>query len=156
MPMTGFRNQQDPYGLGGFGSPFKANDFMSGLNNQIPYGLLSNDFTKNAIQSGSYMPGNPGAQQGGGIFGNMLGPNGWGGLALGGLQALMGGWMGMKQYGIAKDTLKEGKRQFNKNYTAQASTINTQLEDRQRARVASNAGAYESVTPYMDKNRIKP
>lgn len=80
---------------------------------------------------------------------------GWGGLALGAASALGNSWMGMKQYGLAKDAFKESKRQYNQNYAAQRQTINTQLEDRQRARVASNPGAYQSVGEYMDQNRIK-
>lgn len=79
---------------------------------------------------------------------------GWGGLALGAASALGNSYMGMKQYGLAKDALKENKRQYNQNYAAQRQTVNTQLEDRQRARVASNAGAYQSVGAYMDQNRI--
>ena len=80
---------------------------------------------------------------------------GWGGLALDTAQALGGAWMGMKQYGMAKDQLKFQKQAFNKNYAAQKQTMNTQLEDRQRARIASNAGAYESLDPYMQKNGIR-
>ena len=80
--------------------------------------------------------------------------NGWGGLALGVARGLGGAYMGMKQYGMAEDMLKENKRQFQLNYDAQKKTLNTQLEDRQRARVASNAGAYESVDSYMKKNGI--
>lgn len=80
--------------------------------------------------------------------------NGWGGLALGVAQGLGGAYMGMKQYGMAEDALKENKRQFQLNYDAQKKTLNTQMEDRQRARVASNAGAYESVDSYMKKNGI--
>lgn len=71
--------------------------------------------------------------------------------ALGGIGSM---FMGMKQYGLAKDALTASKEQFQKNYAAQRQTLNTQLEDRQRARVASNPGAYESVGSYMDKNRI--
>lgn len=80
---------------------------------------------------------------------------GWGGLALGAASALGNSWMGMKQYGLAKDALKESKRQYDQNYAAQRQTLNTQLEDRQRARVASNPGAYQSVGEYMDQNRIR-
>ena len=54
-----------------------------------------------------------------------------------------------------KTTLAEGKRQFQINYDAQTITTNSSLEDRQRARVASNAGAYQSVGDYMDKNGIR-
>ena len=63
--------------------------------------------------------------------------------------------MGMKQYGLAKQSLAEGKLQFQLNYDAHKTTTNSALEDRQRARVASNAGAYESVGDYMDKNGIR-
>lgn len=81
--------------------------------------------------------------------------DGWGGMALGAAQGLANAYMGMKQYGIAKDTLAENKRQFALNYEAQRSTTNSALEDRQRARVASNPGAYQSVGDYMNQNGIK-
>lgn len=80
---------------------------------------------------------------------------GWGGLALGGASALMNAFMGMKQYGLAKDQLAEGRRQFDLNYGAQRSTVNSALEDRQRARIASNPGAYQSVGDYMDRYGIR-
>lgn len=80
---------------------------------------------------------------------------GWGGLALGAGQGLMNAFMGMQQYGLAKKTLEENKRQFQLNYDAQRTTTNSALEDRQRARLAANPGAYESLSTYMDKNRIK-
>ena len=60
----------------------------------------------------------------------------------------------MKQYGLAKKTLEENKRQFQMNYDAQKQSTNTRLEDRQRARVASNSGAYQSVGDYMAANKI--
>jgi len=80
---------------------------------------------------------------------------GWGGFALGAANSAASMLFGMKQYGLAKQTLAENKRQFQMNYDAQKQTTNTALEDRQRARVASNAGAYESVGSYMDKNGVK-
>lgn len=79
---------------------------------------------------------------------------GWGGLALGGLQGLGSLYMGMKQYGLAKDQLGFQKDAFSKNYEAQKMATNTQLEDRQRARVASNSGAYQSVGDYMKQNGV--
>lgn len=88
----------------------------------------------------------------------MLGKNGqqgWGNMALGALQGFGGAFMGMKQYGLAKDALKQSQNQFNLNYGAQRQSINTQLEDRQRARVAATEGHAESVDSYMDRNRIK-
>jgi hypothetical protein len=81
--------------------------------------------------------------------------NGWGGAALGLAQGLSGAYMGMKQYGLAKSQLAFSKDAFNKNYAANKATVNASMEDRQRARVASNAGAYQSVGDYMAKNGIQ-
>lgn len=92
---------------------------------------------------------------GGNWWDGATGPNGWGGLALGAAGGLASTIMGMKQYGLAKKTLAENKRQFQLNYDAQKQTTNTRLEDRQRARVASNAGAYQSVGDYMGTNGIR-
>ena len=79
---------------------------------------------------------------------------GWGEAGLGIASGLASAWMGMQQYGLAKDTLQANKDQFNKNYAAQKQTTNASLEDRQRARVASNPGAYQSVGTYMQQNGI--
>ena len=81
--------------------------------------------------------------------------DGWGGLALGAAQGIGNAFMGMQQYGLAKDSLENSKQQFAKNYEAQKTTTNAALEDRQRARVASNAGAYLSPSDYMNKNGVK-
>lgn len=87
--------------------------------------------------------------------GEMVETPGWGMPALGVANGLLSAFMGMKQYGIAKDSLAEGKRQFQLNYDAQRQTTNSALEDRQRARVASNPGAYQSVGDYMSANGIR-
>lgn len=76
-------------------------------------------------------------------------------MAISGLSALSNSYMGMKQYGLAKEQFAESKRQYNQNYAAQRTLTNSQLEDRQRTRVASNAGAYESVGSYMNRNGVK-
>lgn len=86
---------------------------------------------------------------------NGIKTDGWGGLALGGISALGGAFLGMKQYGLAKKQLAETKRQFDLNYGAQVKNMNTAMEDRQRTRVANNAALNESVDSYMAKNRIK-
>ncbi len=80
---------------------------------------------------------------------------GWGGLALGAAQGLGNLYMGMQQYNVAKDTLANNKAQFERNFAAQKATTNASLEDRQRARVASNAGAYQSVGDYMNQNGVR-
>lgn len=79
---------------------------------------------------------------------------GWGGTALGVVQGIGNAFMGMKQYGLAKDQLAQSKKQFELNFGAQQKTTNAALEDRQAARVASNPGAYTSVGEYMKKNGI--
>lgn len=86
---------------------------------------------------------------------NGIKSQGWGGMAMGAAQSLGNLWMGMKQYGLAKDTFNENKRQFGLNYDAQKKSTNSRLEDRQIARVASNPGAYQSVSDYMKKNGIQ-
>lgn len=85
---------------------------------------------------------------------NGMTSGGWGSAGLGVAQGLGSAYMGMKQYGLAKNSLEESKKQFNLNYDAQRKTTNAALEDRQAARVASNPGAYQSVGDYMKKNGI--
>lgn len=79
---------------------------------------------------------------------------GWAPIVLGIGQAIFGGIQGNKALGLARDQFAESKRQFDLNFEAQRKTINTNLEDRQRARVASNSSAYEDVDSYLKKNRV--
>ena len=72
--------------------------------------------------------------------------------ALSGLGSL---YFGMKQYGLARDSFRENKRQFEMNFNAQRQTLNTQMQDRQNARVASNPN-YQDTASYMAQNSIKP
>lgn len=74
--------------------------------------------------------------------------------ALGMLQGLGNLYLGMKNYGLAKDTLNQSKKEFEMNWGAQKNMVNSQLQDRQRARVASNPGAYQSVGDYMQQYGI--
>lgn len=80
--------------------------------------------------------------------------DGFGGLAIGAASGLMGGYLGMQQLDLARDSAAEAKRQFGMNWDAQRTSTNTSLRDRQAARVASNPGAYQSVGEYMNQNRI--
>lgn len=79
---------------------------------------------------------------------------GWAPVALGAGQAIFGALQGNKVTKLAEDQFKEGKRQFDLNFDTQRKTVNTQLEDRQRARNASNSTAYESTDDYLRKNRV--
>lgn len=80
---------------------------------------------------------------------------GWGMPALGAMAGLGNAFMSMKQYGVAKDTLNENKRQFELNYDAQRKTTNSALADRQAARVAASSSSYQSVADYMAQYGIK-
>ena len=80
--------------------------------------------------------------------------NGWAPIALGAGQAIFGALQGNKATALAESQFKEGQRQFDLNFNAQRQTINTQLEDRQRARNASNSTAYENTDDYLRKNRV--
>lgn len=79
---------------------------------------------------------------------------GWGGMALGTAQGLGNAFLAMQNYGLARDTFNESKDQFNRNFAATQKTTNAALEDRQRARVAANSGAYQSVGDYMQRNGV--
>lgn len=75
---------------------------------------------------------------------------GWGGLALNAGLGLANTWMGMKQYGLAKDSLRENKRQFDLNYGAQRNMTNSQLSDRQNARMSATRGqGTQDTASYM-------
>lgn len=80
---------------------------------------------------------------------------GWGGLAFNAASGLANTYLGMQQYGLAKDTFKQNKREFAMNWGANKALTNARLEDRQRARVATGNSAYQSVSAYMAKNGIK-
>lgn len=67
---------------------------------------------------------------------------------------LLQGYLGMKQYGLAKRAQRDQRRQFNLNYDAQRQTLNTQLRDRQNARVARDPSAQDTDS-YMKENQIR-
>lgn len=81
--------------------------------------------------------------------------NGVGPVGLGLANSLFSGWMGMKNYGLAKDQLKFSKEAFNKNFQAQANLINSELEDRQRKRVRTDPGKAQGVAEYMSQYGVK-
>lgn len=107
-------------------------------------------FTGGYGNLGSYgAPGNAG----GGFFDGMSGAQKFG-FGMDAIGKLAGLYMGLQQYGLAKKAFDLQKESFERQYAAQRDTTNTRMEDRQRARVAANPGAYESVGSYMDRNRI--
>lgn len=69
------------------------------------------------------------------------------GLITGGL----GAWNGMKQNKLMRQNMNQQASQFREQMDLSKQSINRNLEDRQRARVASNPVAYESVESYKKK-----
>lgn len=72
-------------------------------------------------------------------------------VGIGALTGLVGAYTGLEQLQVAKDNLAFQKNAFNKNFANQAKLTNSQLADRQRARVMDSPGTYESVGDYMNK-----
>lgn len=70
---------------------------------------------------------------------------------LGTLQGAGNLFMGMQQYGLAKEALAMNKERFERNWNAQKQTTNLALRDRQEARFASNSSFYEKPDEYMSK-----
>ena len=68
------------------------------------------------------------------------------GAGMGILQGLGNAYMGMQQYGLARDQLQFSKDAFNKNYGAQKITTNNQIRSRNFARNAANPGMYQNMT----------
>ena len=122
------------FGGGGAGAPVAGGGGAGG-------GLFNNLFSRQSLFGGT--DPNTGISTGG-----------WAPVALGAGQAIFGALQGNKAMGLAEKQFKEGQRQFDLNFNAQRQTINTQLEDRQRARNASNATAYENTDDYLRKNRV--
>jgi len=142
---TGSMKPNVPYGgidLSTFGGASQANGALG-----VPYKM---DTGFSNMSPGSV----PGADTTEGGF-NFLGEDGWGNLALGGINAGIQGYMGYKQLGLAKDQLDFQKKAFEKNYNAQKQRTNTQLRDRQKRRYTENPGHYVSPDEYMSQNGVK-
>jgi hypothetical protein len=84
------------------------------------------------------------------------------GLGVGALQGIGGigqAYLGMKNYGLAKQQLAQNKQQYWNNFTSQARLTNAELRDRQnarnaRARAVGDPGSTMSTEDYMKMNSI--
>lgn len=79
---------------------------------------------------------------------------GVGQLGLGAVDALLGGYMGMKQYGMAKKQLAFQQDAFNKNYEAQRSSYNRDIESRARDIASRERLGDDYVNDYVKKHSI--
>lgn len=130
-------------------SPYGGTDYLSTLTSPTLAGLDLGSSSQGSMLSGLsnlFPSGFLGSTNADGVK-----TQGWGGTALSGIGALGNAFLSMQQYGLAKDTLNENKRQFQLNYDNQVKSTNSRLEDRQAARVASSPTAYQSVGDYMKK-----
>lgn len=73
------------------------------------------------------------------------------GLITGGI----GAWNGMNQNKLMRQNMNQQAGQFREQMDLSKQSLNRNIEDRQRARVASNPQAYESVDSYMKKYGVK-
>lgn len=71
------------------------------------------------------------------------------------LTGLLGGYLGMKQLGLAKQQFQFEKDAFNRQYAAQRTTLNAEMRDRQQARVTARPWAAQAVEDYMKQNEVK-
>ena len=80
---------------------------------------------------------------------------GTGNFMLSGLNSAMNYFMGIKSYNLAKQQIDMQKKEYERNFQAKQQMANSAMEDRQKARVASNPNAYMNVNDYMNKYGIK-
>lgn len=71
------------------------------------------------------------------------------------LTGLLGGYLGVKQLGLAKKQYEFEKDAFNRQYAAQRTTLNAEMRDRQQARVTARPWAAQAVEDYMKQNEVK-
>ena len=63
-------------------------------------------------------------------------------------------WLGLKQMGLSEDNLDFQKNAFSKQFANSASLINSQLRERQSAKVSRDPNHYQPVDEYMAKNAV--
>lgn len=71
------------------------------------------------------------------------------------ITAGLGAWQGYNSNKLAKQQMGMQADQFNQQMSLSKGLLNQNMEDRQRARVASNPHAYQSVSEYMNKYGVK-
>lgn len=135
MPAQNASSIMDP----NFGSFSGANNMVNPLAGYVPEMATSGTGGSSNMFSSLF----------GGTDANGVKSMGWGMPALDLGKSLFGGWLGLQQLGQAKDSLAFQKDAFSKQFENQRTLTNTEMQDRQNARVASNPGAYQSTPDYM-------
>ncbi len=140
MPTTDFASQ-----IANFSNPLRFNE--ENTNNGFdPTNLFGNQSTFDPLRSTNLGGINPGINTGGvnnggsflqGFFGTRNNP-GFGSQVIGTAGGIANTFLALKQFGLLKDSLKQNKRQFNRQFEAQKQLTNAQIEDRARARFNVN------------------
>lgn len=146
----GFNNPTDNYfsGLSGYGNLGNMGGMQTKMNPWMQSPDALTGFGGTALGSQAAAPNS--------MFSGLSGLLGdHGKTILGGLGSLGSMWMGMRQYGLAKDALDFQKEQYERNFQAQAQMTNSRLRDRQIARNAVSSGGHQSVDDYMAANTIR-
>jgi hypothetical protein len=78
---------------------------------------------------------------------------------LSGLGALLQAYNGYKQVQLGRDAFDFQKSSYNQDSSNQARLVNSELQDRQAARISSTGnnnagGVYDSLGSYMDRNKV--
>ena len=151
LPITNTKQYESLFSFGtpnntaAYGDGVNLHRSLGGIPQTSPLDLGTNPFGI----AGSTVEANPQTSWMDSLFGEK------GKTALGGIGMLGNLYMGMQNYGLAKDAFNLQKENYERNYQAQRQLTNSRIEDRQRARVAANPTAYESVDSYMDRNRVQ-
>ena len=166
---TGFKGSPatggNPYQFQGSNDLSVTQPGQFNTGNIIEQGLGQDAFDVSGLNFGKNIPGagggnTPGFNWQSLLFGGTDGATGdvsKGALpvGLGLLKGFGDSYLGMKQLDLAKDQFDFQKDAFNANFGNAASLTNTQLADRQRARVSANPTAYQSVGDYLKENQVR-
>lgn len=155
---------------GGQNAPPSNIDYLNGMD------LASDGYPNSGIPNigrlsyGQTMGGNPAQPSGGGLFSSLgqwgkdsgflgstkdgIKTEGWGGAALGAANSIFSAYMGMKQYGLAKEQFAFNKDMTTRNFNAQANLTNSHMADRQSARRAAGENV-QDVAGYLNQYGVK-
>ncbi len=77
---------------------------------------------------------------------------GWGAPALGAAEGLANSYLAFQQYGLAKDTLNENRRQFQLNFDQQKALTDRSIQRQDTALASANPNNYSSLEDYYSRN----
>jgi hypothetical protein len=75
-------------------------------------------------------------------------------VGIGAGSALLKGYLGMKQYGLAKEQLAFAKSSYNENLKNTKKTINSRIEGKARSRYSSNPDFYQNPDDYLATHKV--